>query len=105
MRERVRGVERKDSVVDVYTHAHTHRCTQPVRETDSVHCVSLEFSLHLSFTLSFYSHDAAEKEEFHFWSVWRVRAVYQNISPSLVCCEVWFIDVYLPVGRHHKSTF
>lgn len=88
--ERVKGVERKDSVLDVYSYTHLkaqHTHTDALsrsRETDSVHCVSLEFSLHLWSTLSFYSHDAAEKEEFYFWSIWRVRAVYPDVSPSLI---------------------
>lgn len=89
-REGARGVERKDSVLHVYsyTRKHTHtqsQTTQSVQGDRGSAGVSVEFCLSVLHSAVSISQDAAEKEEFHFWSVRRVRAnaVYQNISHSL----------------------
>lgn len=77
-REGARGVERKDSVLHVYSytrkHTHGHRRSQSVQGDRGSAGVSVEFCLSVLHSAVSISQDAAEKEEFHFWSVRRVRA-------------------------------
>lgn len=112
-REGARGVERKDSVLHVYsytwkhTHTHGHRRTQSVQGDRGSAGVSVEFCLSVLLSAVSISQDAAEKEEFHFWSVRRVRAnaVYQNISHSLFSSYsvLWSVIINNLPGYQLKS--
>lgn len=65
-----------------HKHTHVHTCTQSVQGDRGSAGVSVEFCLSVFHSAVSISQDAAEKEEFHFWSIRRVRAiaVYRNIS-------------------------
>lgn len=98
------------------THVHTY--TQSVQGDRGSAGVSVEFCLSVFHSAVSISQDAAEKEEFHFWSIRRVRAiaVYRNISHSLfLLCAVkcdykWSVGisatvVTVSVERYNISVF
>lgn len=67
-----------------HTRAHTHAQSAQVKQ------VLAAFSAEFPYSLLFICRHAAEKEEFHFWSLWRVR---MNI----------FIDCRTPKPLHSQS--
>lgn len=89
------------------THTHGHRRTQSVQGDRGSAGVSVEFCLSVLLSAVSISQDAAEKEEFHFWSVRRVRAnaVYQNISHSLFSSYsvLWSVIINNLSGYQLKS--
>ncbi len=102
-RGRARGVERKDSVLHVYSytqkHSRSHIYPVSVQGDRGSAGVSVGFCLSVFHSAVSISQDAAEKEEFHFWSIRRVRAaaVYWNISHSVL--TLWLKMICLDISR------